>query len=115
MIQGEAQQTASGWTPHDGGPCPVDRDEQQGSEGPYTCIKCCAATWNDCDVCDDCENDANWREIADELAAALELIEAWDGSDQKGSLIDRLQAYRRLADASRLALTTYNQAKERGE
>ena len=46
------------WTPHNGGPCPVDRDEQQESDGPYTCIKCLASTWNDCDVCDDCENEA---------------------------------------------------------
>lgn len=24
------------------------------NDGPYTCRSCCAATWNDSDVCDDC-------------------------------------------------------------
>lgn len=28
------------------------------SEGPYTCIKCTAGTWNDDDWCDDCREEA---------------------------------------------------------
>lgn len=35
-----------------------EADEMAEGSGPYTCMKCCAATWNDSDVCDDCEEEA---------------------------------------------------------
>lgn len=37
-------------------------------EGPYTCIRCLSATWNDWDICDRCEEES-WRAIpGDDLA-----------------------------------------------
>lgn len=31
----------------------TDTPDQE-SDGPYTCIRCCAGTWNDNDLCDEC-------------------------------------------------------------
>ena len=108
MIQGEAQQTASGWTPHNGGPCPVDPEtivrvknclgDRTEIHGPGL------AQHMDWGVVEFYRPEPNWREIADGLAEALEAIRAGYTVTSHGEM---RTAY--------LALTTYNQAKERGE
>ena len=34
-------------------------DEDEESDGPYDCIRCSNSTWNDCDICDLCLEEAN--------------------------------------------------------
>ena len=107
MIQGEAQQTASGWTPHNGGPCPVDPEtivRVKNCLGDRTEIHGPGLGQHmDWGVVEFYRPEPNWREIADELAEVLEdyFCEDLSPSDK--------------AIRASKALTTYNQARERAE
>lgn len=46
----------------------VEAAIMDGDIGPHTCRSCCAPTWNDWEVCDECENEASDLSDAAELA-----------------------------------------------
>ena len=102
------------WTPHDGGPCPVDPEtivrvknclgDRTEIHGPGL------AQHMDWGVVEFYRPEPNWREIADELAAAA-----------KDMLTKYQPAYHDCIDSgeppcclcnAEVSLTTYNQAKE---
>ncbi len=92
------------WTPHNGGPCPVDPEtmvEVLKPDGSQSIRPAGGHKWSAVGAYRIVQPEPNWREIADELAAALKLPSVVLDADSRAMI--------------QQCLTTYNQAKERGE
>ena len=111
------------WTPHNGGPCPVDPEtlvEVRLRAGEINQDRAKDYDWSDdgnqyaITAYRLLPPEPNWREIADELAAALTGVMEWAGpiaGDNIHPAVAQFEAG--TADRAQAALTTYNQAKER--
>ena len=104
------------WTPHNGGPRPVDPEtmvEVLKPDGSQSIRPAGGHKWSAVGAYSLLQPEPNWREIADELAAAAkDMLTKYQPAYH--DCIDKGEPPCCLCNAE-VALTTYNQAKERGE